>query len=228
MAYNLMESRRRILWESGRVRLPNTYQEVRYIDNLGEAHINTGIYPEDNVDVDLLVKYMPIVVGSNYILTSRNGSNGTSTGFVGSQSTGGINFRWGVDTTSYANSSITRVSGHVYTQHGIVSGGVGTLYVTDETTGNADVMTFPVSSLPSDLVTFKLCAANMSGGSSQYQICKRVRVYAAHIIKNGEYVMNFVPCYRKSDGLAGMYDLARQAFYPSTRSSYPFEAGPSV
>ena len=127
MAYNLMESRRRILWESGRVRLPNTYQEVRYIDNRGEAYINTGIYPEDNVDVDLLVKYMPIVVSSNYILTSRNGSSGIATGFLGAQSTGGINFKWGVDTTSLATSSITRVSGHVYTQHGTVSGDVGTL-----------------------------------------------------------------------------------------------------
>ena len=38
------------------------------------------------------------------------------------------------------------------------------------------------------------------------------RVYSARLLKNNELVLDYVPCYRESDGEAGFYDLVSQKF----------------
>ncbi len=50
------------------------------------------------------------------------------------------------------------------------------------------------------------------------------RLYAAYVWQADELVRHFQPCYRVSDGVAGLYDLVTQAFYPSA-GAHPFLHG---
>jgi hypothetical protein len=38
-------------------------------------------------------------------------------------------------------------------------------------------------------------------------------IYAHKIWENGTRVQDFVPCYRKADGVIGMYDLVTDTFF---------------
>ena len=40
-----------------------------------------------------------------------------------------------------------------------------------------------------------------------------IKLYMFQIINNNEIVRNLVPCYRKLDGVIGMYDLVNDKFY---------------
>lgn len=51
------------------------------------------------------------------------------------------------------------------------------------------------------------------------------KMYYAKVIVNDEVVRDMVPCYRKSDGVIGMYDLVGGEFYPGTGT---FVNGPDV
>ena len=61
-----------------------------------------------------------------------------------------------------------------------------------------------------------------------YDLAK-MRVYS-FIVKEpgGADQIALVPCYRKSDGVAGMYDLAAGLFRVNARSSGAFDVGPAV
>ncbi len=50
------------------------------------------------------------------------------------------------------------------------------------------------------------------------------RLYSAYIWQAGELVRHFEPCYRVADGVAGLYDLVMQVFYPSANAE-PFLHG---
>ena len=41
-------------------------------------------------------------------------------------------------------------------------------------------------------------------------------LYNAYIVLNNEVVRNFIPCYRKSDGVRGLYDKVNNVFYTNS------------
>lgn len=45
--------------------------------------------------------------------------------------------------------------------------------------------------------------------------------------QNGKEIAHFIPCYRKSDNVAGMYDIVRQQFFVNSGSG-SFTVGPDV
>ena len=53
------------------------------------------------------------------------------------------------------------------------------------------------------------------------------KIYSCTVYDNQVKVRDFIPCYRKSDSVAWMYDLVNDVFYPSA-SSVPFVAWPEV
>lgn len=53
------------------------------------------------------------------------------------------------------------------------------------------------------------------------------RIYSLKFIYDGDIVRDFVPCYRISDNVAGMYDMANGVFYTNSGSG-SFTVGPDV
>ncbi len=71
-----------------------------------------------------------------------------------------------------------------------------------------------VSSAPIELMRAGGTAAEYGSG----------KLYAAYIWQGGQLLRNFVPCYRIADGLAGLYDLVTESFFPSAGDA-PFLHG---
>ena len=46
----------------------------------------------------------------------------------------------------------------------------------------------------------------------------KFRIYNYKLTKNNSLVRNFVPCYRKSDNVIGMYDIINKTFYTNAGS----------
>ena len=56
----------------------------------------------------------------------------------------------------------------------------------------------------------------------------RGRIYSCKMYDQNEVlVRDYVPCYRKSDGKSGMYDLVNDVFYSSATNT-DFNLGPDV
>lgn len=59
--------------------------------------------------------------------------------------------------------------------------------------------------------TFELCA--FAGGTGQSGYHMNGELYHVTLYNNGVVVEDFVPCYRKSDSVAGLYDIVNGIFY---------------
>ena len=66
-----------------------------------------------------------------------------------------------------------------------------------------------------------------SYGNIVYGRSNGLRVFSAKISENNELVRDFIPCYRKSDGEIGLYDLVENKFY-SSNSETEFIAGNEI
>lgn len=57
-----------------------------------------------------------------------------------------------------------------------------------------------------------LFARDFNGTITEYRPAK-VKIYSTSIYIDDELVRNFIPCYRKSDNVVGLYDLVNNVFY---------------
>jgi hypothetical protein len=69
--------------------------------------------------------------------------------------------------------------------------------------------------------------ANLDGSATNFYLFRRrnsASLYRGKIFafwakdSNGNYVANYIPCYRKSDGEIGMYDTVSKAFFASANT----------
>lgn len=69
--------------------------------------------------------------------------------------------------------------------------------------------------------------ANLDGSATNFYLFRRRNNASAFSGKifafwakdnNGNFIANYVPCYRKSDGVIGMYDTVSRSFFTSANS----------
>lgn len=73
---------------------------------------------------------------------------------------------------------------------------------------------------------FSLFAVGMdSSGSVAYN--SKCKLYSLKAIRDGILIGDFIPCYRKSDNIAGLYDLVNNKFYTNAGTG-EFIVGPNV
>ena len=198
--------------------LPSEYQQVEYIENSGTQYINLGLYPTLNMKI--YVRFMPTISGTTtqYILGSRRSDIQIS--FVKTQA------------TNYYTAGIARgesvpltdllfVKNHIYNITAEANETAGTMDVigTDETEGITQTGQKTLGSYTEsvNICLFAFNSRNIHPG---------MRCYACKIWDNGVLVRDLIPCYRKSDNVAGMYDLANDTF--RTTSTGLFTAGSNV
>lgn len=54
------------------------------------------------------------------------------------------------------------------------------------------------------------------------------KLYSCQMSVNGEAVRDYVPCVRREDKAAGLYDLVEGKFYGNSTNTSEFTAGPAV
>lgn len=209
----LKSLRRHIMMQQVGAVLPDEYQQVTYLENVGNSRIMTGV---SYATGDVFGLYLKCKVTTYSVSFNGNPVGATNPVarvcvlFLRSPhniyvSTGGLD---SVLCQSYDNNtdyqiniegSQIEINGNQYSS------------IDSVVTGNT--------------LEIPLFVTNASGNVTSEAFYGRI--YECILRKNGIDIRHFIPCYRKSDRVAGMYDLVNGVFYTNTGSG-SFIVGPDV
>lgn len=171
--------------------LPQEYQGVAYLESTGTQWINTGNLIVTSTDeVELLYRLMS---GTQYKWFMGEHDTNARFGLGSGDGTGKRNIAYGSNTNKAADSYFLN------SQH----------YFKANTSGvfidGTKMVNYASFSSSSTIYLF-----NLNLNESNY--CAESRIWRFRHKRNGVLVRDLVPCYRKSDNVAGMYDLVSGSF----------------
>ena len=186
--------------------LPSEYQEVEYIASNGGQYIDTGFVPDNNTSVEVKIRAYNNT-DNGWVFGARQAANDTMYGIIlnndgynypttirSDYGTGGIND--GAIVTYNTGQDLTTVTK-------VILKDKNNIYVNDSLVAQNTAQTF---TCPVNLYLFKINSAN-GGNHNSY-----TKMYYAKIWDDGVLIRHYIPCYRKSDGAIGMYDLVNGTF----------------
>lgn len=198
-----MISRRQMLEFLSLSRLPAEFQEVEYLESSGTQYINTGYLLSSNTFETKLKVYTPNMPFNEQDLLS-NQDNQTNAFAVGL-------YRYYV--FAYSRKRPNAADNNAISA---TFSGSAILNIEVEYNGN-DTKLLTVNGITTSQSYQEIFNSNQTitllsgeGGQSNYFIG---RFYSCQIYDNSVLVRNFVPCYRKADNVAGLYDLVNGVFY---------------
>lgn len=173
-------------------RLPAEYQEVTHIQTNGKQSFDTEFIP--NQDTRVIWKGEWVAASSSaWIFGVRTAA--ANKGFT--MLTTGGKFR-----SDYGNVSGVTFSSSITTAYKIDKN----KHVTTINDAETLSTTYETFECPK---TLKLFACDTNGTIAGYSTAKTT---ATEVYDNGTLVRNYVPCYRKTDNVAGLYDLVNGVF----------------
>lgn len=200
-------------------RLPSAYQKVEYLQGSGMTASPTGPYINTSYKaVSENYKIKSKFTVANIVHNTVLFGGGASTDIISAMMTSDSNLKFYVGSGSVSGALSPFLSGVDYEMECVANN--GTLTVTLNGTSRSGVYS---GSINKDYPLF-IFANNSSGSAAQYSSLK---VYWFQIYDNGILVRDFVPCYRKSDNVAGLYDTAQGAFYTNAGTG-TFAIGPEI
>lgn len=200
-------------WEKKDASLPSGYQEVEYIATTGTQYINTRVVPKSTTRVVFDFQLTNI---SN--ITCRNGW-----GSGGSQEA----FLWGAESNSYFHSFVssnwTIANSRVFVN---TSRHVFDLQSGSQKIDNVQYGTSSISNTASSNQFMYIGGYHAEWTTNLVDACYE-KIYSCKIYSSSTLVRNMIPCYRKSDGTIGMYDIVNNTFY-TNQGSGTFTKGNDV
>lgn len=192
-------------WTGKSTSLPSEYEKVKYIKSTRTQYIDTGYMPTPNTELELDLKFdgnfsksgSPTFVGTTGDLGSSF-SIFFSTGSKGEYNSINIVTDKSLHLNAYEN-SILFVRNKIKMKSGLFE------YV--------DTMSIANKTLNND-TTLCLFGDNQKGVFEAFGVYDMV-VYGAKIYEDGVLLRDFIPCIRKGDGVAGLYDIVNYIFYPN-------------
>ena len=179
--------------------LPKEYQEVEYIESNGLQYINTGYIPTENVKIDIEFNFVDWQMPNANLFGCDTGAYQRSCLSLG-RSVQGL-FAFCIGSTSKQFEEIVKEINY----HVIIS--KDKLIIND----NVHETTFSASF--TDPVSLCLLGWNRNGTYLSNTEGNDILLYRFKIYDNNVLVRDMIPCYRKSDNIAGMYDLVNNVFY---------------
>lgn len=187
-------------------RIPSEYQEVEYLENTGTQYIDTGKFAPANTDIEVRFKLNNTAQNASNngaIFGGRDGTTAQTCTLFYLASTKPQYFRFDrsgqVQIATADNMSIDADS--VYT----FSYGNDTVTMVNERTGEKQVKSL---NKPSTFTKQSIQLFAVGNGTHF-----KGRIYEWKYSESGELLQHFIPCYRKADGEAGMYDLVTETFF---------------
>ena len=203
-------SRRRAI-SGKKTRLPSEYQEVEYIEGTGTQYIATNfrVNSNNNDKIRLYVDEMLVQYGSWQLTgSSLDGQNAIYVGITNKfvyYGVGNDKVVKEIGDTEYAKRYVYDLD----IKH-------STYKVLDYEDNNYIVS---LTTLSKDLGNFTLGGLELwfmgYSGESRLHLSK---LFSGKIYENDILQRDFVPCYRKSDGEIGMYDIVNGVFYTNAGS----------
>lgn len=195
----MMEIRRRIiLGENNSGKIPKEYQEVEYIESgNGDAYIITDCITDNMVGARWGCSFVGSIPSMEKCVFGWLGS-GSEQGFYADFY--GSKFYGAVLNSRYRNKiGITHDIKYDCYMDGFTLN-IGDYTQSPEYTGSSNV--------PSNMGIF---CANKNG--EPFWIASNMRLYYLKIYSGDTVIANYVPCYRRSDGEIGMYEVKSGRFY---------------
>lgn len=173
--------------------LPQEYQEVEYIESSGTQYIDTGFKPNQNT----LIKIKGIINNNAFIFGTRTGYSNKAFGICSTSSKLRGDFN-DINQDSYISADLVftaELGNYKFVANG------------------TNIATFTQVNFQCDynLVLF----ANNNGGNIVFS---NSQIDYFQIYDNNTLVRNFIPCYRKSDNVIGLYDSVNGTFYTNAGS----------
>ena len=187
------------IYKNGKIeiaRLPKEYQKVEYIESTGTQYIDTGISSTRYITAHLDMQFTQYSSSSMVIIAWSSGAG-----------------RWfgkgGLNTYSGGDNAVSDVDALLRKEIEV--------FFTPSTTGfTIDGVTYSKAVTSSKSTGYTMFAGwNSKNGISFYASAK---LYKATIQENEITIMDLVPCYRKSDGEIGMYNMVNDEFYTNSGS----------
>ena len=199
-------------------RIPSAYQEVEYLKSSGTQYINTGVIPTVDTGVKVRGHFTSVQNENNIILGAS-------------------------DQTAFANGkpySVDPFPDKVYFPFGgFVGNSTDTLTITQIAntqyeytlnymdSGKASVdtlqMTLPTRTSMTSKALYLFCL-NGNGTAGYYS---HFALEYLQITQGESVIHDYVPCYRKADNVAGLYDLVTGTFYTNAGTG-SFTVGANV
>jgi hypothetical protein len=205
-------NRRRAIIGQNKSWLPSEYQELLYIQGTGTQYIDTGFTPNSNtkIDLDLTIINTPY----SRLYGSYEGSSWTNNNFGAYFNSSGTTFYVNYNNDTLLNSNPPVNDRIVFTQD------KNLVYI-----NSLLIQTLTDSSFNcvNSLFLFKLNRSgeyDTSGG--------KFKLYKCRIYDNGSLVRNFIPCYRISDNISGLYDTVTGSFYVNQAQGDDFIKGNNI
>ena len=183
-------------------RLPQEYQEVEYIQTTGTQHIDSGVPLKSGLKAVIDWVYADADSGNNYT-GGHIGSPGNRW-LIGSQRNNNY-YYFAVGATNvftefrFGNRDIVEAYWANKASYFMVNG-VKSTTVKGEN--------YALSEEPN--YTFYMGAVDRDGNAT---LKPKLTIYSWKFYQDDVLIRDFIPCYRKSDGEIGMYDLVTNAFY---------------
>lgn len=179
----------------GKLDFEKAYQEVEYIESSGTQYINTGVNP--NQDISIEAKLYTEETGNKNWFGSVLWEDSNITG-IGFNSFSTTQVEWIFNKNSiWVRSNATDIVGKPF----IVKFGNGKLEI-----NNNQIATFTT---PDFSIAQPISIFIRTGGIAYIS----GRVYYFKIYDGDTLVRDFIPCYRKSDNVIGLYDKVEDKFY---------------
>ena len=199
-------------------RIPSAYQEVEYLKSSGTQYINTGIIPTVHTGVKVRGHFTSVQNENNIILGASdqtafaNGKPYSIDSFPN-----GVYFPFGGfvgDSTDTL--TITQIANTQYEY---------TLNYMDSGKASVDTlqMTLPTRTSMTSKALYLFCL-NGNGTAGYYS---HFALEYLQITQGESVIHDYVPCYRKADNVAGLYDLVTGTFYTNAGTG-SFTVGANV
>ena len=205
----------------GSRKLPVEYQEIEYIESDGSAIFDTGylVNPSTVIDMDCIV-YESSKADWQFLYGSRSSTYDTATVFgfvVRNYHKGYVPELW------ISGEQLGTSSTFPYNERTILKQNMNELTWYPVST-EVPVTITGTGSLPTSTTT--LAVSGFKDGST-YTFGPKCRIYSLKISDVNGIIRDYVPCYRISDGVVGLYDLINDTFRYSVTST-AFISGPVV
>lgn len=174
--------------------LPSGYQEVDYIESSGTQYIDTGMKLNQDSGVEL--KVSNITYGSTKLFGSRSSATSNNYSILTTASGMVLDFQ------NYNNNRLS------------ASGLVDPIYLSmnnqklEANSSSKNIGTYTNFTTPGNAYIFNGAGSFPAGYTNA-----KARLYYCRLYDNGTLVRNFIPCYRKSDNVVGLYDIVNNQFY---------------
>ena len=186
-------------------KLPDTYQEVEYIENTGTQYIDTGYIPDNINGYKIECEVCPTELGNRYAIISGHNATNSLSLEITNQNKARVYFLNGsLPTLDKPFGTITSNKNKIIVEY---LNGFFTLTLNGETTTETVGLVGTTNESMYMFVDRLLRYTTFD---------KPLKMYKCKLYNNNNLIRNFVPCYRKSDNEIGLYDLVSNTFFTNS------------